>query len=175
MQALRYPSRMRLSWLWLGWLCLSACASSRPATFINTCSDYAPPRVDANVTRPSIDRIRAQAHALFSALDRADEAMFSAELGETFALIIQGVVHDRAFLQRALKERSGRNTPVRTRTWQNEQIWVSDWAAVFVGEAIVHQPGDVASPGADYAGWNTVVFAPERGSFRAVSWQWTGR
>lgn len=164
---------MRSISLWLGIACASACASSPPATFVNTCSDYTP-RSDPNAARPSVDRIRAQAHALFGALDRADEADFSAELGETFALVEAGVVRDRAYIQQSVRERAGRSAPERTRTWQNEQIWVSDAAAVFVGEAIIHEPGDVANPGGDYAGWNTVVFARERGSFRAVSWQLTG-
>jgi hypothetical protein len=97
-----------------------------------------------------------------------------AELGETFALIDTGVVRDRAYLLQGIRERAARGAPERTRTWQNEQVWVSDAAAVFVGESIVHETGDVAHPGGDIAGWNTVVFAPERGAFRAVSWQWVG-
>jgi len=165
---------MRSLWLLLVGTCLGACASSPPAAFVNTCSDYPTLPTDPNAARPSIDRIRAQAHALFSALDRADEADFRAELGATFALIEAGEVRDRAFLERGIRERVARNAPERTRTWQNEQVWVSDASAVFVGESIVHVPGDVARPGGDYAGWNTVVFANERGMFRAVSWQWTG-
>jgi hypothetical protein len=141
---------------------------------VNTCTDYATLRTDPNGPRPSVERIRAQVHALFAALDRADEADFSAELGETFSLIDTGVVRDRAFLLQGIRERAARGAPERTRDWQNEQIWVSDAAAVFVGEAIVNVPGDVAHPGGDYAGWSTVVLAPERGSFRAVSWQWVG-
>ncbi|HTU63883.1 MAG TPA: hypothetical protein VMF89_35705 [Polyangiales bacterium] len=162
---------MRSIWLWLGLACTSACASSRPAAFVNTCSDYTP-RADPNAQRPSIERVRAQAHALFAALDRADERDFTAELGESFALIAGGAVRDRAYLQQGIRDRVARSAPERTRTWQNEQIWVSDAAAVFLGEALIHEPGDVANPGGDYAGWNTVVFARERGSFRAVSWQW---
>jgi hypothetical protein len=141
---------------------------------INTCSEYAPQRADPNAARPSVERIRAQAHALFAALDRADEAAFGAELGETFALIDAGVVRDRAYLITALRARVAHEAPEHTRAWQNEQIWVSDAAAVFVGEAIVHAPGDPTDldhPGGDFAGWNTLVFAQERGTFRAVSWQ----
>ena len=154
-------------------LTLSACASSRPTTFVNTCGDYGL-RTDPNATRPSLERIRAKAHGLFAALDRADEAEFKAELGETFALIEAGVVHERAELLRGIRERAARDEPPRTREWQGEQIWVSDASAVFVGKAIVHAPGDGEHPGGDYAGWNTVVFASERGMFRAVSWQWSG-
>jgi hypothetical protein len=164
--------RMRSISLWLVLAC-TACASTPPAAFVNTCSDYTP-RSDPNARRPSIERIRAQAHGLFGALDRADEADFGAELGEAFALIEAGVVRDRAYLLQGIRERDSRSAPERSRTWQNEQIWVSDAAAVFLGEAIVHEPGDVANPGGDYAGWNTVVFTRERGSFRAVSWQWAG-
>lgn len=165
---------MRSTWLWLGLACGSACASSPPPRFIQTCTDYGRLRADPNGVRPSLDRVRAQAHSLFAALDRANEADFSAELGETFALIEGGVVRDRAYLLQGIRERVARAAPERTRTWQNEQIWVSDAAAVFVGEAIVHEPGTVERPGGDYAGWNTVVFANERGAFRPVSWQWTG-
>jgi hypothetical protein len=134
---------------------------------IDTCSEYKTPRADPNAVRPSIDGVRAQAHALFAALDRADEAAFSAELGETFALIDSGVVRDRASLIDEIRARVARAAPERTRTWQNESVWVSDASAVFVGQAVVHEPGR------DFAGWNTLVFAPERGSFRALSWQWS--
>jgi hypothetical protein len=163
---------MRSILLWLIFAC-TACASTRPAAFVNTCSDYTP-RSDPNAARPSIERIRAQAHGLFDALDRADEADFGAELGETFALIEAGVVRDRAYLQQGIRDRVSRGAPERTRKWQNEQIWVSDAAAVFLGKAIVHDPGEVTNSGGDYAAWNTVVFARERGSFRAVSWQLAG-
>ena len=160
--------------LLLAFACISsACASSQPAALIDTCSEYKIPRADPNATRPSIDRVRAQAHALFAALDRADEAAFSAELGETFALIDSGVVRDRGFLLDDIRARVVRSAPERTRTWQNEKIWVSDAAAVFVGESVVHEPSDMNDhQGGDFAGWNTLVFAPERGSFRAMSWQW---
>lgn len=158
----------------LAFVCMCACASSQPAAFIQTCNEYRTPRADPNATRPSLDRVRAQAHALFSALDRADEAGFSAELGETFALIAAGEVQDRASLVDEIRARVARSAPERTRSWQNEKVWVSDASAVFIGEAIVHAPGTPDQPGGDFAGWNTLVFAPERGSFRAVSWQWAG-
>jgi hypothetical protein len=142
---------------------------------IETCSEYNTPRADPNAPAPSQERIRAQAHALFAALDRADEADFTAELGATFALVDAGVVHERASLVEEIRARVARSAPERTRTWQNERVWVSDALAVFVGEAIVHEPGTPDQPGVDFAGWNTVVFAPERGSFRAISWQFDAR
>lgn len=160
---------MRSTWLWLGLACVSACASRPPARFVNTCTEYKVLQTDPNAARPSVDRIRAQVHSLFGALDRADEANFTAELGQTFALIEAGVVRERDFLLQGIRERVARNAPERTRTWQNEQIWVSDAAAVFVGETIVHDPDR-----GDYGGWSTVVFSPERGIYRPVSWQWTG-
>jgi hypothetical protein len=163
---------MRATCLSLALACSSACATSRPAAFVNTCTDYTSQPTDPNAARPSQDRILAQAHALFGALDRADEASFQAELGDSFALIDSGAVRDRAFLVQGIRERAARNAPERTRSWQNEQVWVSDHAAVFVGEAIVSDPGDPDHAGGDFAGWHTVVFAPERGLYRAMSWQW---
>lgn len=162
------------AWSCLVLACISACASSQPAALIDICSEYRAPRADPNAPRPSLDRVRAQAHALFSALDRANEADFTAELGETFALIDAGVVRDRAFLIEEIRARVAQGAPERTRAWHNEKVWVSDASAVFIGEAIVHQPGTPAEPGGDFAGWNTLVFAPERGAFRAVSWHWVG-
>lgn len=150
---------------------LSACASA-PPPYINTCTDYDTPRIDPNAKHVTPDQIKAQTHALFAALDRADAAAFSAELGDSFALIEAGVVRDRAFLLEGIRQRAGRAAPERTRAWQNEQIRVSEDAAIFIGEAIVTQPGDLEHAGRELAGWNTLVFAPERGSFRAMSWQW---
>jgi hypothetical protein len=168
-------SRMRAG-LIIAFACFSsACASSQAPALIDTCSEYKTPRADPNAARPTIDQVRAQAHALFAALDRADEAAFKAELGETFALIDSGVVRDRAFLLDDIRARVARSAPPRTRSWQNEKVWVSDAAAVFVGESVVHEQSDLSQPnqpGGDFGGWNTLVFAPERGSFRAVSWQW---
>lgn len=166
-------SRMRSELIFaFAGLC-GACAASQPAALIDTCSEYKVPRADPNAVRPSIDRVRAQAHSLFAALDRADEAAFTAELGETFALIDSGVVRERAFLLDDIRARVARAAPERTRTWQSEKVWVSDAAAVFVGETVVHEPSNMNEQrGGDFAGWNTLVFAPERGSFRAMSWQW---
>jgi hypothetical protein len=140
--------------------------------YVNTCNDYDTPRSDPNAKRITSDQIKAQTHALFAALDHADAAGFAAELGDTFALIESGVVRDRAYLLEGIRERDARDAPARTRVWQNEQIRISENAAVFIGQAIVHEVGDVEHPGGDYAGWNTLVFSPERGSFRAMSWQW---
>ena len=140
--------------------------------YVNTCNDYDTPRTDPNAKHITHDQIKAQTHALFAALDRADAAGFTAELGGTFALFESGVVRDRAFLLEGIRERAARDAPARTRVWQNETIRISENAAVFSGQAIVHEVGDVEHPGGDYAGWNTLVFSPERGSFRAMSWQW---
>jgi hypothetical protein len=63
-------------------LCLAgACASSAPPALIDTCSEYRETRVDPNARQSTPDQIKAQAHAIFAALDRADEAAFQAELG----------------------------------------------------------------------------------------------
>jgi hypothetical protein len=152
-------------------VCSSACASA-PPPYINTCTDYDTARSDPNAKHVTRDQIKAQTHALFAALDRADAAGFSAELGDSFVLIEAGVVRDRAFLLEGIRQRAGHAAPGRTRTWQNEQIRLSEDAAIFIGEAIVSEPGDLQHAGREYAGWNTLVFAPERGSFRAMSWQW---
>jgi hypothetical protein len=151
--------------------CLCACASA-PSAYISTCTDYDTPRTDPNAKHVTQDQIKAQTHALFAALDRADAAAFRAELGDSFALIEAGVVRVRAFLLEGIQKRAGRDAPERTRTWQNEHIHVSEDAAIFVGESIVTEPGDLQHAGREFAGWNTLVFAPERGSFRAMSWQW---
>lgn len=159
------------AWLLSACACLSACASAPPA-YINTCTDYDTPRTDPNAKHITPDQIKAQTHALFAALDRADAAAFSAELGDSFALVEAGVLRDRAFLLEGIRQRAGRDAPDRTRVWQNEQIRVSEDAAIFIGESIVTEPGDLQHAGRELAGWNTLVFAPERGSFRAMSWQW---
>ncbi|MET0341754.1 MAG: class I SAM-dependent methyltransferase [Polyangiales bacterium] len=119
------------------------------------------------------DEVRARAHALLAAYDAADEAVFVAALGDTFALWEDKELKPPDALLAKLRDRRTRGAPRVLRSYASEQVRISADVGVYIGESTEHAAAEPGRPARDYEGIDTLVFARDRsGSLRAVHWAW---
>lgn len=117
-------------------------------------------------------RVSGMSRALFDALDRADESAAAAALGAQFVSIETDDVKTRQDVLGKLRERKARSAPPRTREYLQERSWSAEGSAVHLVRTLEHYPLDGALPNRDFDGWYTLVWARERGAWKAVTLQW---
>jgi ketosteroid isomerase-like protein len=149
---------------------------------IAACTTAAPPPVVAPITppaalpaAPAIDQaaVIANSHAFFDAFDRADVDAATASMAPSFVWFDAGRQLTGEMVSRGLQARIDRHAPIHSRTWDDEHVYLSPNAAVFIGHAIEHLPSEGAERAADEDGYNTLVWARDGEHWRIVMWQWT--
>ena len=127
----------------------------------------------APTARAPVDEaaVKARSRAFFDALDRHDAA-FADVLAPSFVLFMDGRFIDREFIASAVARRRDRKAPARTRTWNDESVFVSPGAAVYIAEGVEHIPAEGDAEALDRAGWHTLIWVPDGGSWKIVHYQW---
>ena len=147
------------------------------------CTTAAPPPVVAPITTtvavapaaPMLDQpaVIAKSHEFFDAFDRAEVDAATATIAPSFVWFDAGRQLTAEMLSRGLQARIDRHAGIHSRTWDDEHVYLSPNAAVFIGHAIEHMPSDGAAAAADEDGYNTLVWARDGERWRIVMWQWT--
>ena len=115
--------------------------------------------------------VKARSRAFFDALDR-DDAAFADVLAPSFVLFMDGRFIDRELIASAVARRRDRKAPARTRTWKDESVFISPAAAVYIAEGVEHIPAEGDAKALDRAGWHTLIWVQEGGSWKIVHYQW---
>ena len=113
----------------------------------------------------------ARSHAFFDALDRHD-ATFADAVGPTFVLFQNERFLDRATMTAFINARHDRHAPVRTRTWNEEHVYLSPAVAVFIGEGVEHIPAEADRKAVDIEGWHTLIWVPDGPTWKIAHYQW---
>lgn len=115
--------------------------------------------------------VKAKSHAFFEAFDRHDAAALDA-LGPSFVWFVSERFLGPPMVQKMIKNRHDHNAAPNTRTWKDEQVFVSATSAVFIGEAVVHLPADGEFKAEDRDGWHTLLWVPDGKTWKIAHYQW---
>jgi SAM-dependent methyltransferase len=129
------------------------------------------PRIDVVPAQlPTADeaKVKADTEALFTAIDRGDNAALQAVAGPTFGLFDGGRFYDTSQLTKLVGAHEG---DARTRSWKNERAITGKGAAVFFAEATIHFPATEDHPAGDEELYETLVWAHDGTDWKVVHWQ----
>jgi hypothetical protein len=169
-----YPPRMRalrlLSLIVLAW---GGAALSSPVSQAAQAPQAASQGTPTPAQPPALDEaaVKTRSHAFFDALDYHD-ATFADALGPAFVLFQNERFLDKATMAAFIKARHDRNAPVRTRTWNDEHVFLSATVAVFVGESVEHIRAEADRKPIDQEGWHTLVWVPDGPTWKIAHYQW---
>lgn len=136
---------------------LAACAHGAPEP------QHAAPPTPADIT--------ARSHALLEAYARNDATALEATLAPSFVRFENERLLGRdELLKTAAAEHS--HHPQTTRTWKDEQVYVRDGDAVFIGMAVEHETGNDSHGNRAYDGWYTISWVRDHGDWKAAHWSW---
>jgi len=123
---------------------------------------------------PALDEatVKNRTHAWYDALDRADIAAYSEPLGATFISFERARFLEPASIVKGLQSRIDQHQPVRSRTWNEERVFISESSAVFIGEAIVKRPASAEAQAGELRGFHSVVWAREADRWVIVLSEW---
>ncbi|CAN5229569.1 hypothetical protein BH11MYX1_BH11MYX1_10720 [soil metagenome] len=120
---------------------------------------------------PPVPDVRQRSHAIVEAFDRGDLAMMEPQLAAGYVHAEQGRPRDRAKELADLRNRPTDAPRVTSRVWSNEQVFVADADAVFIGEAVERSSGHAG--GYSFEGRYTLAWHFEGGSWKLALWVWS--
>jgi SAM-dependent methyltransferase len=142
-------------------------APAAPAAPIEPVAATPPPAA------PTLDEaaVKAKSHEFFDALDRADVSAFQAVASPSFVLFERERYLDATMLQHAMEGRNAQHSPVHSRTWKEERVYLGASSAVFIGHAVVHFPAEGEGNALDFDGFETLVWVRDGGAWKVTSRQ----
>jgi hypothetical protein len=153
---------------------LAACATTPVAQV--PVAPPAPVAVAAPAVQPvpALDEatVKARTHEWFDAVDRADITGFTAPLGTHYISFERARFLEPASTVKGLQTRIDQHQPARSRTWNEERVFLSETSAVFIGEAIVKRPASPEAQAGELRGFHTVVWAREADRWVIVLTEW---
>jgi SAM-dependent methyltransferase len=124
-----------------------------------------PPRLDDQT-------VIAQSHAFFDAMDRMDVAAFQAAVGPSFVYYSENRFSDATLMAKGLQNMTDLKMSARTRTWDDEHVFLADNIAVFVGHSLQHWPAQGDDAAYDEDGYSTLVWAPVGADWKVAHASW---
>jgi hypothetical protein len=123
---------------------------------------------------PALDEatVKSRTHDWYDALDRADIAGFTAPLGASFIAFERARFLEPGSTTKGLQARIDQHQPARSRTWNEERVFLGESSAVFIGEAIVKRPASPEAQAGELRGYHTVVWAREGDRWVIVLSEW---
>jgi hypothetical protein len=132
----------------------------------------AAPAVQPMVAALDEATVKTRTHEWYDALDRADIAGFTAPLGATFITFERARFLEPGSMTKGLQTRIDQHQPPRSRTWNEERVFLGESTAVFIGEAIVKRPASPEAQAGELRGYHTVVWAREADRWVIVLAEW---
>ncbi len=122
---------------------------------------------------PTKEHIIELSHAMLLAFDKGDVAPLEAMWSERMLHFEGGKPSTRESELADLRKRTKDSSQIGKRTWSDESVHVTADDAVFIGKATEEEAGnDSHGGGFKYAGWYTLQWAREPGSWKLRLWTW---
>ena len=157
-------------------LMFAACASTPKAPQVAV--DAPKPRDTvapvAAASAPDLDEaaVKARSRALLDAFDHFDKATVTDAFAPAFVFFAEQRFQDAAFIATRLDTRKDRHLPVRSRTFDEERVFLGGNIATYIAHDIEHIPSDGEHPAADEDGWDTLVWSREGDRWKLAHWDW---
>ena len=133
----------------------------------------AAPAAPTTIAPMSEAQVIEKSHVWHDAWDQFDAAKWSEPLGSTFILYEDARFFTRDMLVAGLKARADKQLPHRTRTWDDEHVYLGESIAIFIGHAIENLPANGTNAASTIDGYYTVVWTPENNRWVIGHWQWS--
>lgn len=151
---------------------LVACATPKPIAPL-TCPPPPPaPRAAESAPDLTEAQVKERSHAFLDAFDRASITDIQDMLAPSFVWYEEERIRERDGLLANLERRAARHAPVHSRSYQEEHVFISGNAAVYIGNTTEHQPPQGDMPAADDPGTNTLAWVRNGTRWTLSLWQW---
>jgi SAM-dependent methyltransferase len=126
----------------------------------------------ASVSSLDTDVLRKQTLTLFAAYDRDDATTFSSTIAASFVRFDHVREVPGRFIVQELRGRREANAQPTERKCGEESITKGETFAVYSALCTELSPATRDASSLERSGWNTVMWAREAGTWRAVHWNW---
>lgn len=133
-----------------------------------------PPPEEPTGSTPAMDdaAARARVRAFFGAIDQRDGDALAGVVTSEFVLFENGNKMTRVNLTNRWQRGAKDSPSPRQRTCSDEEIRRGEGVVIYIGDCLEHQPAYGGRPAQEWQGWNTLVLAPEGGSWKVALWYW---
>jgi ubiquinone/menaquinone biosynthesis C-methylase UbiE len=116
--------------------------------------------------------VKERSRAFYDAMDSDNIPAFQAAVGPSFVVFDQARSYNAEHIISRMQSRADRQAPKRSRTWKEERVYLGPNTAVYVGDAIESVPATGDQKGAEWEGWNTVVWVHDGTAWKVGHAQW---
>ena len=123
---------------------------------------------------PKLDEatVKAKSHEFFDALDRFDVAAFSAAVAPSFISFGDARYGDAASVEKSLQGAIEHHAAVRSRTLDDEHVYIGPTSVVFIAHVIQHFPAETGGAAYDRDVYSSLVWVPVDGTWKVVYSDW---